>query len=140
MQTQTPPDTPRWITLTLGLAALYNIVWGAWVVLFPLSLFRLLDMPPPNYLSLWQCVGMIVGVYGVGYACAARNPVQHWAIVLVGFLGKILGPIGFMTAVIKGELPLRFGYMLLINDIIWWIPFTLILRYVYFMPRAPSKE
>jgi len=128
------------MTLTLWLAAMYNIVWGLWVVLTPLSAFRLLGMAPPNYPQIWQCVGMIVGVYGVGYACAAKNPVQHWAIVLVGLLGKLLGPIGFLMAVIKGELPLRFGYMLLANDLIWWIPFALILRYAYRASSVSPKE
>ena len=119
---------PRWMTFTMWLAAVYNVVWGSWVVLFPLSAFRLLGMPPPNYPQIWQCVGMIVGVYGVGYACAARDPMRHWPIVLVGLLGKLCGPIGFMTSVYKGELPLKFGLLLLTNDFIWWIPFTLILH------------
>lgn len=118
---------PRWMSITLWLAAGYNIVWGGWVVLSPLSAFRLLGMPPPNYPQIWQCVGMIVGVYGVGYACAARHPMRHWPIVLVGLLGKLFGPIGFLTAAFKGELPWKFGFLLLTNDLLWWAPFALIL-------------
>jgi len=40
--------------------------WGAWAVLFPSAIFSWLDMPQPNYPQFWQCIGMIVGVYGVG--------------------------------------------------------------------------
>jgi hypothetical protein len=51
--------------------------------------------------------------------------------VLVGFLGKIFGPIGFAQALLKGSLPPSFGVILLSNDLIWWIPFGLILLSVW---------
>lgn len=119
---------PRWMSTVLWLAAIYNVAWGGWVVLFPLAAFHGLGMPPPNYPFLWQCVGMIVGVYGVGYACAAPHPSRHWPIVLVGLLGKVFGPLGFLTGAFRGELPWRFGLLLVTNDLLWWIPFALILR------------
>lgn len=131
-------QTPRWMTIVLWLASAYNLCWGAWVVLFPLSAFRWLEMPLPNYPQIWQSVGMIVGVYGIGFLCAASDPVRHWPIVLVGLLGKVLGPLGFFVAVQKGELPLRFGYVLITNDFLWWIPFTLILLYALKAHRVPK--
>ena len=66
---------------------------------------------------------MIVGVYGVGYWIAARDPIKHYAIVLVGLMGKVFGPIGFVGAVVKGTLPLSFGVMIIFNDLIWWPSF-----------------
>lgn len=109
-------------------AAIYNLAFGALVVLFPLAWFELASLPPPDLPSLWQCIGMIVGVYGVGYACAAAQPLRHWPIVLVGLLGKILGPVGFLDAALRGELPWRAGWLLVTNDLIWWLPFALLLR------------
>ena len=79
-------------------AGAYNVLWGAFAVLFPSAMFRWLDMPLPNYPQLWQCIGMIVGVYGIGYAIAAFDPARHWPIVLVGFLGKVFGPLGMVQA------------------------------------------
>ena len=111
----------------LWLAAAYNLAWGAWVVLFPQAMFRLARMDPPNYPQLWQCIGMIVGVYGVAYAIAATDPLRHWGIVLVGLMGKVFGPIGFVDAAWRGELPWTFGLMCLGNDLVWWVPFGLIL-------------
>ena len=70
---------------------------------------------------------MIVGVYGVGYLAAARDPLRHWPIVLVGFMGKIFGPIGFVQTVLAGDIPWAFGIMIIFNDLIWWIPFAGIL-------------
>jgi hypothetical protein len=116
-----------WMSVVLVIAGIYNLIFGAWSVLFPESAFILLDMNPPEYLFLWQCIGMIVGVYGIGYLAAARNPLRHWPIILVGFLGKILGPIGFLQTAIAGDIPWSFGWLLITNDLIWWIPFAGIL-------------
>ena len=116
-----------WMRVVLVAAALYNIAWGGWVILDPGAMFRLTGMAEPLYPQLWQCVGMIVGVYGVGYAIAAGAPLRHWPIVLVGLLGKIFGPVGFAAAVLAGELPASWGWTILTNDLVWWVPFALIL-------------
>ena len=133
---------PRWMSYVLWLAAIYNIVWGIWAIFFPLAIFRWAGFDPlPLYPELWQCIGMIVGVYGVGYAIAAGNPIRHWPIVLVGLLGKIFGPIGFFQAVWEGRFPLRMGWTIVSNDLVWWIPFGLILLYAARLNRAnPSPE
>jgi hypothetical protein len=96
-------------------------------VLFPSSAFELAGLDQPNYPELWQCIGMIVGVYGIGYAIAARDPIRHWPIVLVGLLGKIFGPIGFLGAVIQDRVPLEAGLIILTNDLIWWPGFGIAL-------------
>ena len=85
-------------------------------------------MEIPRYPMIWQCVGMIVGVYGIGYWIAASDPMRHWPITLVGFLGKIFGPIGFAYYLIQGAFPLIFGLTIMTNDLLWWIPFGLILK------------
>jgi len=123
----TPVKTPCWAGPVLSLAAAYNLVWGTLVVLFPAAFFQAAGMPSPRYPELWQCIGMIVGVYGVGYAIASRDPVRWWPIVLVGFLGKVFGPIGFGIALMRETLPLHFGWVIVGNDLIWWVPFGLIL-------------
>ena len=94
-----PP--PSWIQIVLRFAAVYNLAWGALVVLFPLTPFRWAGMEEPNYPQLFQCIGMIVGVYGIGYWIAADDPLRHWPIVLVGLLGKVFGPIGFLVSAIQ---------------------------------------
>ena len=112
----------------LKVAAIYNIIWGALIILFPHALFDFSGLPRMNYPGIWQCVGMIVGVYGIGYWIAASDPVRHWPIVLVGFLGKIFGPIGFLQSLYLGVFNLKFGSTIITNDLIWWIPFFLILK------------
>ncbi len=117
-------------------AALYNIIWGAWVILFPQAIFDLTGIPAMQYPQIWQCVGMIVGVYGIGYGIAAIDPNRHWPITFVGLLGKILGPIGFLFSVIQGDFPVLFVFTLITNDFIWWIPFYVLLK----KARAQSQN
>ncbi|HVX84315.1 MAG TPA: alkyl hydroperoxide reductase [Phycisphaerae bacterium] len=117
----------RFLRISLVAAGVYNLAWGAWVVAFPGAFWGLMGMAAPRYPELWQCIGMMVGVYGVGYLAAARDPVRHWPIVLVGFLGKVLGPMGFVEAAVRGALPWRFGVVNVLNDVIWWAPFGMVL-------------
>ncbi|MEN0021340.1 MAG: hypothetical protein AAF747_10705, partial [Planctomycetota bacterium] len=128
---------PRWMSTTLHLAGIYNLVWGLAVVLFPEPTIAFLtgqtmaDMKAAadntfygTSVVFWQTVGMIVGVYGIGYWVAASDPLRHWPIVLVGALGKLFGPIGFVDAVLIREvLSPRFGLTIITNDLIWWVPF-----------------
>lgn len=118
----------KWMSNILKLAAIYNLIWGAWVVLFPSHFFELVGMEPLNHEMVWQGMGMVIGVYGLGYWWAAHNPLIHWPIVLVGFLGKIFGPLGFFINYFSGKVPFGFIYTLITNDFIWWIPFFVILR------------
>lgn len=123
-----PQTPPAWMGTVLRVAGVYNLLWGAATVLFPTQTLSLLGLSPlPTYPELWQCIGMIVGVYGIGYWFAANNAYVHWPIVLVGLLGKIFGPIGFASAVIQGRFPPSMGVTILTNDLIWWVPFTLML-------------
>ncbi|MEQ8881781.1 MAG: alkyl hydroperoxide reductase [Cyclobacteriaceae bacterium] len=112
----------------LRIAAVYNLIWGAWVVLFPQQFFEWTGMDPINHELVWQGMGMVIGVYGFGYWWAAQNPLVHWPIVAVGLLGKIFGPLGFLINYLSGKVPFEFIYTLFTNDFIWWIPFLLILR------------
>ena len=126
---------PRWMRLVLILAGFYNLVWGSLVVAMPETMFRLGGLlrpdTPLNYPEVWQCVGMIVGVYGLGYLIAASDPLRHWPIVLVGFLGKLFGPIGVTRAALAGTLPWAAVWTNVFNDLIWLVPFGLILYAAY---------
>ena len=125
------PKAPNWMKWTLLLAGIYNVLWGALVIVSPSSIFEWTGAELPHYLELWQCIGMIVGVYGIGYWIAAYNPARHWPIILVGFLGKFLGPIGIANAIWSEVFPLSFVWTTITNDLIWLVPFGLILRWAY---------
>lgn len=121
----------RVLATILRAAGVYNLLWGALAVLAPTAIFTWLGMAAPNYPWLWQCIGMIVGVYGVGYLIAANDPNRHWPIILVGLLGKIFGPIGFFQTAFAGDIPWKFGLLIITNDLIWWAPFAMLLARAY---------
>lgn len=117
-----------WIKRLLTAAGIYNLLWGLLAIVIPQSMLGWLGVDATSAAaSFWQCIGMIVGVYGVGYLIAARDPYLHWPLTLVGLLGKVFGPIGLVFAVSGGRLPASFGWMILTNDLIWWVPFGMIL-------------
>jgi peroxiredoxin len=118
-----------WMRYVLILAGIYNLICGGLTVLFPLATLRWLGFSlVPVYPEFWQFLGMILGVSGIGYLVAGRAPYRHWPIILVGLLGKLFGPIGCALSIGSGTLPTSsMAQMILINDIIWWIPFILIL-------------
>ena len=118
---------PNWVPMVLRLAGIYNLFWGCFVILFPIAAFQWLGVEQPNYPSIVQCLGMVIGVYGIGYWIAASDAAIHWPIVLVGLLGKIFGPIGFVYSAWRGEVPWMMGVTILTNDLLWWIPFASIL-------------
>lgn len=132
-------SSPRWIKRWLWAAGIYNLAWGTLTIVWPDLLFDLTGAQRVNYPEIWQCVGMIVGVYGIGYAIAAGDSRTHWPIVLVGLLGKIFGPIGFLMALWKETFPPLFGLTILTNDLLWWIPFTLILLDALMNQRSRGK-
>jgi hypothetical protein len=123
------PSGKAWMGWVLRGAAVYNLVWGAIAGLAPTWHLQWLGIAAPDGVAcaLWQCVGMVIGCYGIGYWCAARDPLRHWPITLVGLIGKVAGPIGFVFTASQGVLPWSFGKAIATNDVIWWVPFGMIL-------------
>jgi hypothetical protein len=109
-------------------AAAYNLVWGAANILFPDAYFEFVDIDPPGYEGIWQVVGMFVLVYAPAYFWVARRPARHRQLLVIGALGKVLGPIGFAWAWAGDDLPAAFGWTIITNDLIWWPAFGLYLR------------
>ena len=105
-------------------AAVYNLIWGGIAILEPSLFFQLLRMPAPGELAIWQALGMLVLVYAPAYWWVARDPVRHRHLVLIGLLGKILGPLGFLWAVAAHALPITFGVIIATNDCVWWPAFV----------------
>lgn len=138
---QTTPVHPRWMTIVLVAAAAYNLIWGSLVIALPTTTLKWCGFTQPVvYPQLWQCIGMIVGVYGIGYGIAAFDSVRHWPIVLVGLLGKVFGPLGMAQNILAGDLPFSAARTILTNDLIWWLPFILILLHAWRQNRQPGSE
>ena len=116
---------PRWRLhrATFVVAGVYNLAWGAYSALDPQWLFRFTGMEPLNHPDIFACLAMVVGLYGVAYLEVARRPGRGWVIAAVGMAGKVLGPIGMVLLIARGQWPPSAAVMCLTNDLIWWVPF-----------------
>lgn len=122
----TGPFADRLYRIAFATAGFYNLAFGMWAAIWPLSFFDLMEIPAPRYPGIWACLGMVVGLYGVLYLYAARRLDAAWPVIAVGLLGKVLGPIG-MAMSIGEEWPRRVAMICVYNDLIWWLPFGLFL-------------
>src|SRR4029079_262191 len=113
--------------LIFAAAAAYNILFGLWASLFPRAFFSLFRLGTPQYPGIWACLGMVIGLYGVGYAYAAWRLDRGFVFIAIGLAGKILGPIGWVMSVRNGELPLRTFPLIVFDDLLWWTPFAMFL-------------
>ena len=122
---------PRWQCIALAIAGVQCLIWGVAIIFWPAkSALAYGFAKPPTELFLWQGTGLVIVLFGIGYVIASTNPLQHWLIVLIGFLEKSLGPIGMSWSAYHGQVSPKVLYLIPFNDLIWLIPFGLILQRV----------
>ena len=113
---------PAWMAAALRLAALYNLAYAIVLSLWPAQIFNWLAMPAtPD--AIVRCIGMMVGVYALAYWIAAQDLLRYWPLVVVGLVGKTLGPAGFFYGALTGVLEWRSGWFVAFSDLAWWVPF-----------------
>src|SRR5262245_39926993 len=122
----TGPFADRLFRIAFVAAAIYNLAFGLWAAIWPLSFFELFDIPLPRYPAIWACLGMVVGLYGLLYLYSAWKLEAAWPIIAVALAGKVLGPVG-MALTVSDAWPRRLGMICVYNDLIWWLPFGLFL-------------
>lgn len=108
-------------------AGIYHLLFAVWAVLWPHLYFDWIGVDRPNHPLLWQAVGMIMGVLGFCFLVAAKNPIHHWMVVLVGFIKFSLGIIGFTGAIFHHEISPHSAWLMTADDLIWWPLFVGIL-------------
>ena len=118
----TDTSLERLLVRVFRVAAVYNVAWGALVALFPNLFFDIFGIPRINYPFVMSGLGMCIGLYGYGYWVVARDLRRYPQIVVIGFLGKAIGPIGWAWTVVTTGLPLRTMWTNVFNDLIW-LPF-----------------
>jgi len=130
---------PAWMPWILRVAALYNLAYALLLALWPTQVFDWLQMPTTPDVMI-RCIGMMVGIYALGYWIAAQDILRYWPLVLVGIVGKTLGPIGFLQSALSGVLPWHSGIMLVFNDLIWWVPFWMIVLHCLRVSKRKEEE
>jgi peroxiredoxin len=115
----------------LWMAALSNFAFGGLLSVFTNHAFRLLGVESPVVSVVWEVVGVAVAIYGVAYAVAAFDPARHWRLVLIGLISNLGGLGVFLYAAIFRGFPWEFGWLVLLVDGIWLVPFGAVLYHTY---------
>lgn len=122
-----PPLKP-WMTWLLWFVGGYNLLAGAGMVCLYHEGYKLLGMDKPAVNLPVQLVGVLVGLFGVGYWLVAAHPLENRNILALGFWSKALGSMLGLYYVLAGKLPLFFLAVLLVSDIGYLPPFAVIIR------------
>ena len=122
------------LSTVFRIAGVYNVCWGTVVVLFPNLLFDIFNLPHINYPFVMSGLGMCIGIYGYAYWVVGRDLRRYPQLVVFGFIGKTLGPIGWLWTVLTTDLPLRTMWTNVFNDFIW-LPFF-VAYFVWYQRRA----
>lgn len=127
MVTVFDPYRDRMYRLCFALAAAYHLAFGLWSVVWPNHFFELMRLV--RWLpEIWQLFGLMVGLFGAGYAYAAWRLDRAKPFIAIGLAGKLLAPLIFVvTAETSWLWPTRTLTLFIFNDVIWWIPFGLFL-------------
>ena len=109
----------------------YSLFLGLFLVFFPKMLFTLMGLEFPNYIELWQYIGLMFGFLGIGYFIASFEPTKYWQIILIGFLSNIAALIFISKAYFLGKIPLNFYGLMFLILFVWVIPFYRALLFAY---------
>lgn len=130
----------RWMTLLLRFVAIFNVLAGLSMLIFYHESYKVLGVEKPELTLPLQLVGILVGLFGVGYWMVASNPVENRNVLLLGFLSKAFGSMLGIYFVVIGKLPPVFLGLLFFSDIVYLPPFAVILRVLYREAAARSTQ
>ena len=87
-----------------------------------------------------QLVGMLVGLFGVGYWLVALNPVENRNVLMLGFWSKVLGSILGVYYLARGGCRWTFLPVLFFADMIYLPPFLVIMHRLYRLAAERRME
>lgn len=131
MEQQAALRVEPWMRGLLLLAGAYNLGWGFFIYNFPNSFYQWVsqsELAAPAIIA-WQGAGVML--FGVVYAAVAIYPTTLWYLLAVGIASKLLGAAWFYWLVLDGMATRQYLFHLIMNDLVWVIPFSAILVRAY---------
>ena len=120
-----------WPTYILLILALYEGVFGLFCIFLPTLYFVFFNVPLLNHIILWQFLGGVFLVFGMGYFISFINPIRFWPIIFLGLMFKVIMLILFIVTVLQDYIYMDFLFLVLFNSVIWLLPLCLILKLIY---------
>ena len=125
-----------WMRVVLWIAGVYNLLAGLTMLVFYHEGFKLLGLAKPAFVMPVQLVGVLVGIFGVGYLLVARDPLTNRNILALGAASKTLGPLLACWYIAIGVLPAMFLVVLFWADLVYVPPFLVIWRHLRRVARG----
>ncbi|MBL9123397.1 MAG: hypothetical protein JNG90_07170 [Planctomycetaceae bacterium] len=132
------PPLTTWMRYLLRFVAVYNVLAGLVMLVCYHEAYKSMGLKKPDLVMPLQLVGILVGLFGVGYWLVARNPIENRNLLVLGFWSKALGSVLGVYYVVQGKLPPVFLAVLFFADIIYLWPFALIIRRLSLLARRPE--
>ncbi len=129
-----------WMRYLLRFVGVYNLLAALTMLVFYHESFKFLGVAKPQLMLPVQLVGILVGLFGVGYLLVASNPVENRNLLTLGFLSKALGSALGVGYVVLGKLPPMFLLILFFADIMYLPPFWIIMRRLYAIARSDAQK
>lgn len=101
-----------------AIAALFNLTVGLPLLLAPAAFYASLGQPPPPDILSSQTAGLLIAVFGIGYAMVARDPVANRPILWLGVIGKTPLPLIVWLNVQAGRAPMS-SFWLTLGDLLF---------------------
>jgi hypothetical protein len=120
-----------WMRFLLRFVAVYNVLAGVGMLCFYHEGYKWLGLAKPSVNLPIQLVGVLVGLFGVGYWLVASNPIENRNLLMLGFWSKALGSALGLYYLSVGKMPLVFLPILFFADMVYLPPFAVILRRLY---------
>jgi hypothetical protein len=125
----------KWMKFVLRFVAVFNVLAGLFMLLGYHETYKIIGMNKPDISFPIQLVGILVGLFGVGYYLVAKDPIENRNVLMLGFWSKLLGSCLGTYYVVRGQLPLQFVAVYFFADVIYLPPFYIILRRLYALAR-----
>lgn len=114
------------------LAAIWNLVFGLAMLLFPAAVFSLFYgetlLESAYLLRLFSnCFAFSILIFGMGYFLVSRNPNENHAVIWMGIVGKVAVFGIFLLGLIDGRVT-PYGFFGAAGDLVWAAIFLAALR------------
>ena len=96
-----------WMKYLLRFAGVFNLLAGLGMICLYHEGFKMLGVEKPALVLPVQIMGILVGLFGVGYLLVAANPVENRNILMLGFWSKAISSV--CGLVVRGGRPAPAG-------------------------------
>ena len=114
--------------LLLRVAGTFNLLAGLAMCTLYHEGYQLFGLPKPQLALPVQVMGVLVGLFGVGYHLVASHPLENRNILLLGFWSKAISSGLALGYVAAGRITPWFAVVVFFADIIYLPFFYAILR------------